>query len=168
MPEHTIAENLSRLVTAKTDIANAITTMGGTVGENDGFEEFPADIVTIPRGGGAHLNSATIQIRNGVSSESDARYIYDGQYLYISGYVYGRYPYSGQTYIDIDFGQKLSEIGFNPPTSITGDVIFTYNNAGRLIPTSIDGNTSVVSISNNVSTSNMYYYVFGIFEYTSS
>jgi len=29
MPEHTIAENLSRLITAKTDIANAITTMGG-------------------------------------------------------------------------------------------------------------------------------------------
>jgi len=25
MPEHTIAENLSRLITAKTDIANAIT-----------------------------------------------------------------------------------------------------------------------------------------------
>lgn len=29
MPEHTIAENLSRLITTKTDIANAITTMGG-------------------------------------------------------------------------------------------------------------------------------------------
>lgn len=40
MPEHTIAENLSRLVTAKTDIANAITTMGGTVSSGDGFEEF--------------------------------------------------------------------------------------------------------------------------------
>lgn len=49
MPEHTIAENLSRLITAKTDIANAITTMGGgVVGENDGFEEFPADILGIP------------------------------------------------------------------------------------------------------------------------
>lgn len=48
MPEHTIAENLSRLITAKTDIANAITTMGGTVGQNDGFEEFATDIATIP------------------------------------------------------------------------------------------------------------------------
>lgn len=50
MPEHTIAENLSRLVTAKTDIANAITTMGGTVNTGDGFEEFPDDIRTIPSG----------------------------------------------------------------------------------------------------------------------
>lgn len=48
---NTIAENLSRLVTAKTDIANAITTMGGTVSAGDGFEDFPADIATIPSGG---------------------------------------------------------------------------------------------------------------------
>ena len=53
MPEHTIAENLSRLITAKTDIANAITTMGGVVGENDGFEEFSNDILGIPKGGEA-------------------------------------------------------------------------------------------------------------------
>jgi hypothetical protein len=43
-----ITTNLQRLVTAKSDIADAITTMGGTVNEGDGFEEFPADILTIP------------------------------------------------------------------------------------------------------------------------
>lgn len=47
---NTIADNLARLQTARTDIANAITTMGGTVTSGDGFEEFPADIATIPSG----------------------------------------------------------------------------------------------------------------------
>ena len=51
MPEHTIAENLTRLTTARTNIANAITAKGGTVTSGDGFEEFPADIATIPSGG---------------------------------------------------------------------------------------------------------------------
>lgn len=52
---NTIADNLQRLVDAKNDIADAITTMGGTVNEGDGFEEFPADIATIPVGGDSHF-----------------------------------------------------------------------------------------------------------------
>lgn len=51
MSEHTIAENLVRLTTARTNIANAITAKGGTVNSGDGFEEFPADIATIPSDG---------------------------------------------------------------------------------------------------------------------
>ena len=47
---HTVEENLQRLVTAKSNIATAITNKGGTVGENDGFESFSADIATIPAG----------------------------------------------------------------------------------------------------------------------
>ena len=45
---NTIAENLQRLKDAKTDIATAITNKGGTVNTGDGFEDFPADIATIP------------------------------------------------------------------------------------------------------------------------
>lgn len=48
-----IATNLQRLVTAKSDIADAITAKGGTVNQGDGLEEFSADIATIPSGGGA-------------------------------------------------------------------------------------------------------------------
>ena len=47
MPDHTIAENLQRLVTAKTAISNAITAKGGTVGSGDGLEDFATDIGTI-------------------------------------------------------------------------------------------------------------------------
>lgn len=45
---NTIADNLARLQTARTDIANAITTMGGAVTQGDGFEDFPAEILGIP------------------------------------------------------------------------------------------------------------------------
>lgn len=47
MPEHTIAENLTRLQNAKTAIGAAITAKGGTVAAGDGLEEFAADIGTI-------------------------------------------------------------------------------------------------------------------------
>jgi hypothetical protein len=49
---NTIADNLQRLVDAKTAIASAITAKGGTVTAGDGFEAFPADIATITSGGG--------------------------------------------------------------------------------------------------------------------
>ena len=45
---NTIADNLSRLVSAKSAIASAIVNMGGSVGVNDGFEAFPAAISAIP------------------------------------------------------------------------------------------------------------------------
>lgn len=45
---NTIAENLQRLVAAKSAIANAITAKGGTVTVGDGLEDFVADIATIP------------------------------------------------------------------------------------------------------------------------
>lgn len=51
---NTIAENLQRLVDAKEDIADAITAKGGTVGANDGLEDFAADIASIPSGGAGH------------------------------------------------------------------------------------------------------------------
>jgi hypothetical protein len=47
MPEHTIAENLTRLQNAKTAIGNAIAAKGGTVAAGDGLEDFASDIGTI-------------------------------------------------------------------------------------------------------------------------
>lgn len=48
MAPNTIAENLQRLQIARTNIATAITTKGGTLVENAGFEDFPNAINTIP------------------------------------------------------------------------------------------------------------------------
>jgi hypothetical protein len=58
---NTIAENLQRLVNARTAISDAITAKGGTVNAGDGFEDFPADIATIPSGGGG-ANFATREV----------------------------------------------------------------------------------------------------------
>lgn len=44
---NTISDNLIRLSSAKTAIAQAIVNKGGIVGQNDGFEDFPNDISTI-------------------------------------------------------------------------------------------------------------------------
>ena len=59
MPEHTIAENLTRLQNAKTAIGNAITAKGGTVAAGDGLEEFAADIATIVTVTGGHEVTVT-------------------------------------------------------------------------------------------------------------
>lgn len=45
-----IATSLAALAQAKTDIADAITAQGGTVGAGDGFADFAADIGTIATG----------------------------------------------------------------------------------------------------------------------
>lgn len=50
----TLEENVNRVKAAKIAISNAITAKGGTVGANDGLEDFAADIGTIPSGGGGH------------------------------------------------------------------------------------------------------------------
>lgn len=66
---NTIADNLQRLVDAKTAIASAITAKGGTVTTGDGFEAFPADIATIPTGGGT-VRSGIIIANSNISNLS--------------------------------------------------------------------------------------------------
>ncbi len=63
----TLADNLDRLKASRTAIGNAIVAKGGTVNAGDGFEEFPADINSIPTGVSPTLISKTI-IENGVFS----------------------------------------------------------------------------------------------------
>lgn len=58
----TIAENLAALQQAKADIAEAITTKGGTVGSGDGFSDFATDIGTIPTGGSPSLEDKTVPL----------------------------------------------------------------------------------------------------------
>lgn len=71
---NTIAQNLQRLQDAKTAISNAITTKGGTVNAGDGFEEFAADINTIPITTTGHtvkitsIPNATVTMTDGVNT----------------------------------------------------------------------------------------------------
>lgn len=90
MPTHTITENLQRLVTVKTNIANAITEMGGTVNDGDGFEAFPADIATIPTGGSEneleiHVDDISISVTSQSSSISKTNSVYAIDFIPITG-----------------------------------------------------------------------------------
>lgn len=56
-----IATQITALQTDKTNISNAITTMGGTVTSSDGFDNFASDILTIPSGGGTDYMAERVQ-----------------------------------------------------------------------------------------------------------
>lgn len=58
----TTAEYLQRLVNAKTSIANAITAKGGTVNSGDGYEEFSADIGSIPTGSTIQTDGIVVRL----------------------------------------------------------------------------------------------------------
>lgn len=63
------ADLINRLITAKNSIATKITSMGGTVTEGDGFEDFSADIGTIPQGSTEHgYKKWTVTLPSEVSS----------------------------------------------------------------------------------------------------
>ncbi|MEE0874241.1 MAG: hypothetical protein UIH27_12380 [Ruminococcus sp.] len=70
----TTAYNLARLVDAKIDIGNAIAAKGGTVGANDGLEEFATDIDTIQSQKiyGFHINSSVSDPSKAVTYLEDA------------------------------------------------------------------------------------------------
>lgn len=52
-----IANKLERLTTAHDEIIEKIIAKGGTVNDGDGFEEFPADIESIPTGGETYVTT---------------------------------------------------------------------------------------------------------------
>ena len=52
-----ISDKLTRLSTAHDNIAAAIATKGGTVNTGDGFEDFAADIATIPQSSGEDITT---------------------------------------------------------------------------------------------------------------
>lgn len=72
MPSHTIAQNLQRLEAARTNIASAITTKGGTVASGAGFEDFSTAIGTIPSGGSATLITKNIDANGTYNASSDS------------------------------------------------------------------------------------------------
>lgn len=65
-----IASILTRLSTAKESLANKIVSLGGSISEGDGFEDFSSAMDTIPLGSSATLVSKTIT-ENGVYDPSD-------------------------------------------------------------------------------------------------
>lgn len=97
--EHTIAENLQRLIDAKTSIGNAITAKGGTVGQNDGLEEFPADIGSIQ--GGLEMNVTFAVDSSGNKCIPD--------YMFYNNHGSGSYN-TGYNIEEVVIGDSISKI----------------------------------------------------------
>ena len=74
---NTIAQNLQRLIDAKNAIGSAITEKGGTVGVDDGLEEFPASIATIPSGGSDLLGSFLLTLDRFNVNLNDKELVYN-------------------------------------------------------------------------------------------
>ena len=72
---NTIAQNLDRLKAARIAEREAILKMGGTVNKGDGFEEFPADTLTIPTNRvvyGWHIDPSIVDSSNCITYLEDA------------------------------------------------------------------------------------------------
>lgn len=71
----TLEENVNRVKAAKTAIGNAITAKGGTVGANDGLEDFASDIASIPSGGGSSGLSLNLKCTPITTSNRNASFV---------------------------------------------------------------------------------------------
>lgn len=126
----TIEENLTKLVNAKTAIANAITAKGGTVSQGDGFEDFATDIESIG-------NVCDKLITDNQSVTTSDIYICDsGMYIYLFGYVETT---AGTNCVFTAYNFAMSRI------SVTYQALYANRNTGAT--TSIG--TPTINTSNN-------------------
>lgn len=126
MPDsHTIAENLTRLATARTDIASAITTKGGTVATGAGFEDFPTAIGTIPSGGGSSTLVEKTITANGTYNPADDNA--DG-YSSVTANVSNTYTAGDEGKV-VDNGALVSQTAYPSTVTQNGTYDTTLNNS---------------------------------------
>ena len=143
----TIAENLTKLQAARTNIASAITAKGGTVASGDGFEDFASDIGSIPAGSTA----AKLTPVSTVSSPSELYIVEEEYYIY----CYGTVKLGGNTSVVFNVPNEfdMSKIG-----SIRGESVFSYYGSGgyyrKSCGATVDSTNKTISFS-DLSTSSM-------------
>lgn len=144
----TTAEITQRYVQAHDDIANAITNKGGTVNTGDGFEDFAADIGSIPS---ANIQPVTI-LSNGVYSVSGD---VDG-YSPVTVTVPNTYTLSDEGKV-VDNGALVSQTGITITANNTTVDTTLYNSVTvnitipqpTLITKSITSNGTYNAINDN-------------------
>ena len=154
MPDsHTIAENLTRLTTARTNIATAITTKGGTVAEGAGFEDFPTAIGTIPSGDDSFGKLVdglivTAVIPSGITKIRD--YAFESCRSLTSVTVPNTVTAIGMN----AFSNCTSLTAVNIPSGVTSILNYTFNNCTSLTSVTIpSGVTSILARAFNACTS---------------
>lgn len=139
---HTIAENLTRLQTARTSIANAITAKGGTVTQGDGFEEFPADIASIA-GLPSGIEVAKLTPENNNISDSNMYIINAGNRTYVVGHFK---RISGSPSPQFSYPSSFVPLFTKRPSYDTQNY-YTYNQSTDAI---INYSSGTAIISNNL------------------
>lgn len=128
---HTVAENLTRLQTARTNIATAISGKGGTVAEGAGFEDFPTAIGTIPAGGSATLITKSIDANGTYNASSDSA---DG-YSSVTVAVPNTYTASDEGKV-VSNGSLVAQTARPDTITTNGNYITTnYNSVTVNVPT---------------------------------
>ena len=141
MPSHTIAQNLQRLQTARTNIASAITTKGGTVASGAGFEDFSTAIGTIPSGGSATLITKNISANGTYNASSDSA---DG-YSSVTVAVPNTYSAGDEGKV-VSNGALVAQSARPDTITTNGSYITTnYNSVTVNVPTGGGGSTELVS-----------------------
>lgn len=136
-----IATQIAALQQDKTDIATAITNKGGTVNSGDGFDDFAADIATIPSG---TTPSGTINITtNGVYDVSN----YASADVSVSGG--GGSDWVTSTEFSISLNKSYWKLG-NIVDSVGYRIVGEDSNGNiKVIGCLYDANGKVITKSNN-------------------
>ena len=136
---NTIADNLLRLQTARTNIANAITTMGGTVATGDGFEDFPSEILALP--------VPTLEVCELIKSSGIAGNVYGfntPDRTIVAGVLY----YVTSSNIVLTFPQGFTP-SYTKSLSATYSVYYAYGYAAPYSLTSLTITNSTISLTLN-------------------
>lgn len=163
MPEETLKQVVDRVKAAKTAIGNAIVAKNGTVGANDGLEEFAADIATIPSG--AKLNNiSSWRIMSGIEEV----YVPSG----VTQLAYGafqnainlkkvvlpdtvidttNFPFAGCTsLIDVTLSQNMTTLGYQAFANCTAlEQIVIPASMTSMYSNSFEGCTNLTTITVN-------------------
>jgi hypothetical protein len=141
----TIAENLQRLVDAKTDIASAITAKGGTVNTGDGFEEFASAIAGIPEG--TEILDLTTSDSNVTHNNLHATY--HGDTLFI----FGSFRSISSNDVEFTFPKSLQDIGVI--TNKTGTLLSAHKSGsaiqGYVLSQTIQPTSTTITIRSSAS-----------------
>jgi hypothetical protein len=167
---NTIGDNLQRLITAKTDIKNAIIQMGGGSDDSHGLEDFADDILTIPSGGqtewdvtlpenetfyyytadqsvgGGTITSDTIRFNLNLFYRGTAAQYYSVDYTNQSAYVDNLLGIDCQHHINAKMSNYFNDLSTPLKLNIECDV-YVPKNSINIRPNTNTGSTAYIRVN---------------------
>ena len=121
---NTVAQNLQRLQTARTNIANAITNKGGTVPSGSGFEDFSNLILQIPT---AQVDeNVRLKISRPILNDNASNITLNGNYTDINDYI-TKNTHVFRTIYTPTFFSTLIWTGYDTDIDSINGTVLTYS-----------------------------------------